>query len=611
MILKLTRMGDLQVGFEAIEDFTVVAEVQEEDTEGRRTFLAEHGLEVMTRILPMLLGDPGEVEDWTLHKAADVSLQIILPLISQEAALPKVAEFATKCLENRDRWQNKNAAVMALTSAFQPDQPADFVLPALEMILQLAHDEHDEVRNSVLYALGRCVERCAQIFSPDHLDPIVASTLSGLQDPSSRNASTACYAAYILVEPASELRLGDGKPALSRYFLPLCEALVGVTSRDDVMKDMLLQSAHEALTEIIRLTPPDCLEAVAALGSEMVALLHTLNGNAYTGGLTAAEWAVLRERQCGVIPSIGELARVLPKETLMPSIEPVMEQLWAALEYGRDVDPEVDDVVDGLAELNIRSNKENRPSCYEDVAESVLLALGTIIETLGGDYLRFAPPFNSHLMHAMKLSHGHLAAGAAGVVGDMSRALGTKFEPFCDDFVELALEVLGKPDILQETQSSLLATLGDIGCATGGPFVKHFIPCIAALLRAGTEVAVRTQDLDDLDEVDRILDMRSSVLDGLTGIFQCSDMEDFKEISAGTVPDVVRFLEAVSADDIEDDTKSVAGLLGDLLGLFPDMMRPTAPFAKRVVEKGLRGVNAETIENSRWLQERIKRVESS
>jgi importin subunit beta-1 len=622
-VLGVTRGGHngaraVQEIFEQVEIWTVVADVK---ACGSDVDLGEISVgctsTVIEALLPLCLGDPGAANDFTIHKAALVCVDAYIPLIGGVAM--EMAGAAQQFLADADRWQSRNAAVMLLAGAMAVEGSQALVLEALAMVASIAQDEVGEIRHSVLYALSKIAQHHGEfVVTQQHvLDGCMALILGGTRDPEPQNAAMACWAATNLANAAKEETREDGVSALSRYYTQLCESLVHVTSRHDVMESNLLATAHNALTELLILTPPECMEAAAALGSEMVSLLHTLNGNAYTGELSDADWAVLRERQCGVIPSIGELARVLPKETLLPAIETVMEQLWAALEYGRpqaDADIATDDVVASVAALSLKGESMSNHSL---VVESVLVALPAIVEALEGDYTRFAPPFNPHLKVAiLSVDTGRVSVYAAGVVGDIARALGTDFAPFLDDFMPTIFEALRAEHCPPSAQAALMASIGDIACAVKTPFNKYFMEAAHVLMAASHSAVQKTVEMDDLDEVAAILAIRGGCLDGIVGVFQSCDtgesdaaaFSEFKQMAGEFTPMVLVFLHEVIEDEPDDALiNSTAGLLGDIISVFgPEVVVGQTEFVSRIVDLTSASGLLSTKATGQWLLRKFK-----
>eukprot|EP00038_Savillea_parva_P015432 m.13886 g.13886 ORF g.13886 m.13886 type:complete len:719 (+) comp3099_c0_seq1:169-2325(+) len=312
--------------------------------------ILEGGIAPLVAALPTR---PGKPDERTLHKGAAVLLDLLChPRPNQEESCSGLYNSVCKDSghdplsdfefsysgsfpEAGERaWEIHNAQLHILRAldvdTTRPHFKTRQFLPYLERI----RDDHEEVRHTSMYSIATLLPHLSSVHSlvdmlkrPD--ESLAAAFGHCLADPSSRVAVAAARGVCAVCDQLTD----RNEPMPPATFRTLCEALILATNRDETDTE-LLDSAYEATIRM--LVPPvsdNSLATVAALGSELVALLHKLNGVAYGGGLSMDAERILRHRQVLAIPAIGSVARALPKEGLLPALEPVMEQLWAALKF--------------------------------------------------------------------------------------------------------------------------------------------------------------------------------------------------------------------------------------------------------------------------------------
>ncbi|CAF4441203.1 unnamed protein product, partial [Adineta steineri] len=102
------------------------------------------------------------------------------------------------------------------------------------------------------------------------------------------------------------------------------------------------------------------------------------------------------------------------------------------------------------------------------VQEDALVAIGTLVEVLGINFLKYIDHVLPFLYEALN-NHAEyqICAAAVGVVGDLSRSLLDKLAPYCDLIMTHLLTCLGDDKLHRSVKPQILSTFGDIALAIG------------------------------------------------------------------------------------------------------------------------------------------------
>jgi importin subunit beta-1 len=248
------------------------------------------------------------------------------------------------------------------------------------------------------------------------------------------------------------------------------------------------------------------------------------------------------------------------------------------------------------------------------VQEDALMAVGTLVEVLGDGFIKYMDAFRPFLALGLKNHVEYQVCSAAvGLVADISRALGNKILPYCDEIMTLLLENLSNNNVHRSVKPQILSVFGDIALAIGPEFKKYLEIVLTTLMQASQ----LQLDKNDYDLVDYINELRENCLEAYTGIVQ--GLKGDKETSN---PDVlliqahvqymIQFVLIVASDsDITDSLiAACAGLIGDLTAAFGAAILPLIDneIINQTLIKGKRSKATKTRTLSVWSIKEIKKL---
>lgn len=151
------------------------------------------------------------------------------------------------------------------------------------------------------------------------------------------------------------------------------------------------------------------------------------------------------------------------------------------------------------------------------VQEDALMAVSTLVEVLGENFLKYMEAFKPFLFIGLKNHQEYqVCCTAVGLTGDIFRSLKHKALPYCDEIMQVLLENLGDQTVHRSVKPQILSVFGDIGLSIGADF-KKYLQVVLTTLHQASQAEV---DRNDYDMVDYLNDLREGVLDAYTGIIQ-------------------------------------------------------------------------------------------
>jgi importin subunit beta-1 len=121
----------------------------------------------------------------------------------------------------------------------------ELITGCLPILVQTLQDQHDLVKETSAWTIGRICEFHVETLQPEAVLPLVTG-LCGALDDSSKVASQACFALYHLAQAAEVHEVCESNQ-LSPYMGGLVEKLFFVTTREDADENLLRSSAYEAI----------------------------------------------------------------------------------------------------------------------------------------------------------------------------------------------------------------------------------------------------------------------------------------------------------------------------------------------------------------------------
>ncbi|NXS51158.1 IMB1 protein, partial [Brachypteracias leptosomus] len=594
------------------EEMDLAIEASEAAEQGRppehtSKFYAKGALQYLVPILTQTLTKQDENDDdddWNPCKAAGVCL-MLLATCCEDDIVPHVLPFIKEHIKNPD-WRYRDAAVMAFGSILEgpePNQLKPLVIQAMPTLIELMKDPSVVVRDTTAWTVGRICEMLPEATINDiYLAPLLQCLMEGLSaEP--RVASNVCWAFSSLAEAAYEAAdVADDQeePAtycLSSSFELIVQKLLETADRPDGHQNNLRSSAYESLMEIVKNSAKDCYPAVQKTTLViMERLQQVLQMESHIQSTSdRIQFNDLQSLLCATLQNV--LRKVQHQDAL-----------------------QISDVV--MASL-LRMFQSTAGS--GGVQEDALMAVGTLVEVLGGEFLKYMDAFKPFLGIGLKnYAEYQVCLATVGLVGDLCRALQSNILPFCDEVMQLLLENLGVSVYLLISQ---LVTVGlhaekKVGGGRSRSPMGHVpvAPLGSQVLRAWLSCASLSPFQSDYDMVDYLNELREGCLEAYTGIIQGlkGDQENVHPdvmLVQPRVEFILSYIDHIAGD--EDHTDGVvacaAGLIGDLCTAFgKDVLKlvEARPMIHELLTEGRRSKTNKTKTLATWATKELRKLKN-
>ncbi|NXV03422.1 IMB1 protein, partial [Cettia cetti] len=581
------------------EEMDLAIEASEAAEQGRppehtSKFYAKGALQYLVPILTQTLTKQDENDDdddWNPCKAAGVCL-MLLATCCEDDIVPHVLPFIKEHIKNPD-WRYRDAAVMAfgcILEGPEPNQLKPLVIQAMPTLIELMKDPSVVVRDTTAWTVGRICEMLPEAAINDiYLAPLLQCLMEGLSaEP--RVATNVCWAFSSLAEAAYEAAdVADDQeePAtycLSSSFELIVQKLLETADRPDGHQNNLRSSAYESLMEIVKNSAKDCYPAVQKTTLViMERLQQVLQMESHIQSTSdRIQFNDLQSLLCATLQNV--LRKVQHQDAL-----------------------QISDVV--MASL-LRMFQSTAGS--GGVQEDALMAVSTLVEVLGGEFLKYMDAFKPFLGIGLKnYAEYQVCLSAVGLVGDLCRALQSNILPFCDEVMQLLLENLGVSGRFPGSRVTVGCTLfpGEWEVGEGKEKAKpraSFHPCV--------------HPQSDYDMVDYLNELREGCLEAYTGIIQGlkGDQENVHPdvmLVQPRVEFILSYIDHIAGD--EDHTDGVvacaAGLIGDLCTAFgKDVLKlvEARPMIHELLTEGRRSKTNKTKTLATWATKELRKLKN-
>ncbi|NXO30436.1 IMB1 protein, partial [Cisticola juncidis] len=576
------------------EEMDLAIEASEAAEQGRppehtSKFYAKGALQYLVPILTQTLTKQDENDDdddWNPCKAAGVCL-MLLATCCEDDIVPHVLPFIKEHIKNPD-WRYRDAAVMAfgcILEGPEPNQLKPLVIQAMPTLIELMKDPSVVVRDTTAWTVGRICEMLPEAAINDiYLAPLLQCLMEGLSaEP--RVATNVCWAFSSLAEAAYEAAdVADDQeePAtycLSSSFELIVQKLLETADRPDGHQNNLRSSAYESLMEIVKNSAKDCYPAVQKTTLViMERLQQVLQMESHIQSTSdRIQFNDLQSLLCATLQNV--LRKVQHQDAL-----------------------QISDVV--MASL-LRMFQSTAGS--GGVQEDALMAVSTLVEVLGGEFLKYMDAFKPFLGIGLKnYAEYQVCLSAVGLVGDLCRALQSNILPFCDEVMQLLLENLGVSGRFPSNTWDANASQGSGRWEKGRETEVSLFPCVCPQ--------------SDYDMVDYLNELREGCLEAYTGIIQGlkGDQENVHPdvmLVQPRVEFILSYIDHIAGD--EDHTDGVvacaAGLIGDLCTAFgKDVLKlvEARPMIHELLTEGRRSKTNKTKTLATWATKELRKLKN-
>uniref|UniRef100_H2ZAY2 Importin N-terminal domain-containing protein n=1 Tax=Ciona savignyi TaxID=51511 RepID=H2ZAY2_CIOSA len=508
-------------------------------------FYAKGALQYLIPLLTHLLAKQEELDDeddWNPSKAAGVCL-MLLATLCEDSVLPMVVPFVTEKILHPN-WRMRDAAVMAFGSILEGPSTQELrgiVNGGMPTLINLLHDESVVVRDTTAWAIGRICELIPEAaLKEDNLMPLLNAMLACLNSEP-RVASNICWAFSSLAESAYEAaEVTEDDPetySMSGVYSNVVEKLLQTTDRADGHQNNLRNAAYEAVMEMIKNSPKDCYEVVLNTTRVILDRIQALL-QMETHIQSTSDRSHYNDLQSLLCATLQSVLRKVKEEHIANISDNVMASLIQML----------------------------KSSGSGGVQEDALMAVGTVVEVVGMEFLKYMDVFKEYLVIGLQnKAEYQVCIAAVGVVGDICRAVNRAVLPYCDELMNILLTNLSDAGVHRSVKPHILSVFGDIALAVGGDF-KTYLPVVLQTLQQAASAQV---DKTDYDMVDYLNELRESCLEAYTGIIQGLKGDNEKEISRDDhhIMFVLSFIEIIAKD--EDHSEGTVAASSGLLGYSP------------------------------------------
>lgn len=573
-------------------------EAQEQGIPPARTsrFYAKGALQYLVPILVQTLTKQEEhddEDDWNPCKAAGVCL-MLMANCCEDAIVNEVLPFVTKHIADAD-WRYRDAAVMAFGSILEGPEASTLkpiVEQALPSLINLMADENVVVRDTTAWTIGRICEAIPDAVLSSNLDLLIETLIKGLSSEP-RVAANICWAFNSLAEAAYKaVEATEEEPStycLTKYFNYIVAKLLETTERSDGNQANLRSAAYEALMEMIKNSPKDCYAIVQEVTKIILTRLEQIQQleSAIQSSSDRDQYNDLQSLLCATLQSV--LRKMSTEDA-----------------------PKISDyVMNGLIKMFQATEKSG------SVHEDALMAVGTLVEVIGEDFMKYMDVFRPFLLMGLKNHQEYqVCSTTVGLVGDICRAVSNRIQPYCDEIMTILIENLSNGDVHRSVKPQILSVFGDVALAIGSAF-KPYLEIVLNTLLQASQVQL---DATDFDSILCVNELRESILEAYTGIVQGLKGDGDQpnpdvNLLRGNVQYIIQFIITVAADPNSNDnlTAALAGLIGDLCTAFNSLMLPLAEneVILNLLAKGRRSKVSKTKTLSTWAYKEIKRMKQT
>lgn len=387
-----------------------------------------------------------------------------------------------------DDWHLREAAISAFGAIVEgPEEQTldNLVKQALPVLIGMMQDNNVQVRDSVAFTLGRISDVIPGAIDPQqHLQQLVGSLFGGLSS-TPKIASSCCWALMNLAERFAG-DLSGQENAMTPYFDESVQHLMSVTERND-QDNSVRTAAYEVLNAFTANAANSSLQTVSVL---LESLLQRLESS-------------IPMRQ-----QVVSVEDTLTLDEIQTSLCTVIMSIIQRLDL--EIKTQSDRIVHVLlSTLNTLGPKSS-------VADSAFAAIGSLASALAADFQKYMDAFSPFLMKALaNREEPSLCAMAIGLISDITRALESNAQPYCNEFMNHLLENLRSNSLGNQCKPAILQCFGDIAQAIGGAF-ETYLSVVAQVLDQAASINVDATISYEM--LDYVVSLREGIMDAWAGI---------------------------------------------------------------------------------------------
>ncbi|KAB5560284.1 armadillo-type protein [Coniochaeta sp. 2T2.1] len=559
--------------------------------------------EVIPVLLQLLTKQDEDAADdeYNTARAAYQCLQLYAQAAGHIVIQP-VIQFVEANLRSED-WHARDAAVSAFGAIMDgPDEKTlePIVKSGMQPLINMMQDPSIHVRDSTAYALGRITESCSNAIDPSqHLEPLMAALFDGLLN-NPKMAASCCWALMNLAERFAADQ-GEASNPLTPHFNESVSNLLTLTGRPEC-ETAVRTAAYEVLNTFVQNAANDSLQALGSLSEVVIKRLEE------------------------TVPLQSQVVSIEDKMTLEEMQTSLCTVLQAViLRLDKEIVPLGDRIMQVL--LQILSTVGAR-STVPDAAFAAISALATAMEE---DFVKYMDAFAPFLYNALaNQEEPSLCSMAIGLVSDLTRSMGARSQPYCDNFMNYLLNNLRSTALSNQFKPAILQCFGDIAGAIGGHF-ETYLSVVAQVLQQAATVTATAENSYEI--FDYVVSLREGIMDawgGIIGAMKSSDKSEFcllaplpmtstndalpAAVLQPYVQSIFQILNTVALDANRSEAllRASMGVIGDLADAYPngelvEAFRQDWVMAMIKEVRSNKELQSRTLETARWAREQVKR----
>ncbi|KAI2639311.1 armadillo-type protein [Xylaria nigripes] len=539
--------------------------------------------EVVPQLLALLTKQDEDATDdeYNLARAAYQCLQLYAQAVGPNIVAP-VLQFVEQHLRSDD-WHYREAAVAAFGAIVEgPEEKTlePIVKQALPILISMMEDSSIFVKDSTAYALGRITESCSEAIDPNtHLDPLIRSLFAGVHN--SKMAASCCWALMNLAERFS----GDLEAAsnpITPHFNQSVQTLLEVTSQAGA-ETTVRTTSYEVLSAFVQHAATDSFPAIAQLSDVVIKRLED------------------------TLPLQSQVVSIedrIALEEMQTSLSTVLQAIIQRLE--KEIAPQGDRIMQvDLQILNTIGPKSSVP-------EAIFATISGLANAIEEDFFKYMEAFSPFLYNALaNQEEPSICSMAIGLVSDITRSMGERSQPFCDNFMNHLLNNLRSATLSNQFKPAILQCFGDIASAIGGHF-DTYLSVVAQVLQQAAAVTAAPDGSYEM--YDYVISLREGIMDAWGGIIGAMKFSNKTQSLQPYVQSIFHLLNIIAQDMNRSESlmRSAMGVIGDLADAYPngelaEAFRQDWLSAMIKETKSNREFQMRTIETARWAREQVKR----
>ncbi|KAJ2971353.1 hypothetical protein NUW58_g9440 [Xylaria curta] len=539
--------------------------------------------EVVPQLLTLLTKQDEDATDdeYNLARAAYQCLQLYAQAVGPNI-VPPVLQFVEQHLRSED-WHFREAAVAAFGAIMDgPEEKTlePIVKQALPILISMMEDSSIFVKDSTAYALGRITEACSEAIDPNtHLDPLIRSLFAGIHD--SKMAASCCWALMNLADRFS----GDFEAAsnpITPHFNQSVQTLLEVTSHAGA-ETTVRTTSYEVLSAFVQHAATDSFPAIAQLSDVIIKRLEE------------------------TIPMQTQVVSIEDKialEEMQTSLSTVLQTIIQRLE--KEIAPQGDRIMQ--VDLQIL----NTVGAKSSVPEAIFATISGLANAMEEDFFKYMEAFSPFLYNALaNQDEPSVCSMAIGLVSDITRSMGERSQPYCDNFMNYLLNNLRSAALSNQFKPAILQCFGDIASAIGGHF-ETYLSVVAQVLQQAAAVTA-TPD-GSYEMYDYVISLREGIMDAWGGIIGAMKVSSKTQALQPYVQSIFQLLNIIAQDMNRSEPlmRSAMGVIGDLADAYPngellDAFRQDWLSVMIKETRGNREFQSRTVDTARWAREQVKR----